>query len=52
MKFSLSFSALALTSVAVPALGANYLLTDNIIGADFLAAFNFETEADPTNGRV
>jgi hypothetical protein len=52
MKFSLSTSALALTSIIVPALGATYMQSDSIVGAEFLNAFTFEAEGDLTNGHV
>ena len=52
MKFPLPASVLALASIVVPALGATYFRSDSIVGSDFLTAFTFEAEADPTNGRV
>jgi hypothetical protein len=52
MKSSLFAGALALASLAVPALGNNYYRSDSIVGADFLKAFIFQTMPDPTHGRV
>ncbi|KAG6853494.1 hypothetical protein C0991_003768 [Blastosporella zonata] len=45
-------ASLCLLSLAGPALSATYFLKDNIVGADFYKAFNFEAIADPTHGRV
>ncbi|KAF8873871.1 2 beta-glucan [Infundibulicybe gibba] len=45
-------SSLILLSIATPLLAATYSQSDNIVGAGFLSAFNFEAIADPTHGRV
>ncbi|KAF8876314.1 2 beta-glucan [Infundibulicybe gibba] len=45
-------SSLILLSIAAPLLAATYSQSDNIVGAGFLSAFNFEAIADPTHGRV
>lgn len=51
-KLSFSVRAVALACMAAPALGATYSRSASIVGLDFLDAFTFEAEADPTNGRV
>jgi hypothetical protein len=52
MKYTLFTSNLIFVSIVVPTLCKTYSRSDSIVGADFLTAFNFEAEADPTNGRV
>ncbi|KAM5536441.1 hypothetical protein V8D89_009877 [Ganoderma adspersum] len=43
---------LVLAGLPASVLGASYLLTENIIGPQFLSAFTHETIPDPTLGRV
>lgn len=54
MKISLPqvVGTLALACLAAPTLGAKYSRSDSIVGPEFLTAFEFEAEADPTHGRV
>lgn len=52
MKGAISAGALALLSLAVPALSATYGLTDNIVGSAFYDNFQFQAIGDPTHGRV
>lgn len=43
---------LYVVSFATLALGAAYSRTDNIVGAGFNSAFNYQAVGDPTHGRV
>ncbi|KAJ6588043.1 glycoside hydrolase family 16 protein [Mycena capillaripes] len=45
-------SSLVTLSFVSSVLCANYGMSENIVGAGFYDAFNFETMPDPTNGRV
>ena len=42
----------SLTSVVKSVHGATYLLRDNIVGAGFFDAFEWQAIDDPTHGRV
>lgn len=42
----------ALVAVAHSTIAAPYILSDNFVGVDFLAAFVHEAIPDPTLGRV
>jgi len=48
----LTTSALVLLSLAGSAISTTYNIADTYIGTEFLSGFTWETEADPTNGRV
>ncbi|KAK7024843.1 glycoside hydrolase family 16 protein [Favolaschia claudopus] len=48
----MSLRLLTLASTVTTALCATYSVTENIVGAGFYDAFNFEAIGDPTEGRV
>ncbi|CAL1706208.1 unnamed protein product [Somion occarium] len=50
--YSIHLCALLFTSFACSAFAANYQLSDNHVGSDFLSSFVHEAIADPTHGRV
>ncbi|KAL0949940.1 hypothetical protein HGRIS_009965 [Hohenbuehelia grisea] len=45
-------TASTLFALAPSAQGASYSLSDNVVGAGFFDAFNFQAIGDPTHGRV